>query len=206
MVFRNFRGTNFFFSRTPTGQERWFSGILAVDLMKFHRKTAEAENSPLGKKRCPLEHENFVRSKNLFSYRGEKKKKSLSFGKKKFFFSWKNKMLLRKKTCRLKKKCQSENFPCQKRTCPECPEFSVMQDQKTAEAGKKRPRAYRGGKKKKRFVVGWKNKMLVGRKTCRLKKKCWLDNFPCQKRTCPECPEFPGMQHRKTAEAGKRTT
>ena len=45
--------------------------------------------------------------------------------------------------------------------------------------------------------------MLVGKKTCRLKKKCRLENFPCQKRTCPECPEFPGMQDRKTAEAGK---
>ena len=48
MVFRNFRGTNSFFGRTPTGRERLFSGILAVDLEKFHPKTAEAENSPLG--------------------------------------------------------------------------------------------------------------------------------------------------------------
>ena len=45
--------------------------------------------------------------------------------------------------------------------------------------------------------------MLVGKKTCRLKKKCRLENFPCQNRTCPECPEFPVMQDRKTAEAGK---
>ena len=53
-------------------------------------------------------------------------------------------MLVGKKTCRLKKKCRLENFPCQKRTCPECPEFLVMQDQERAEAGGKRPRAYRG--------------------------------------------------------------
>ena len=43
--------------------------------------------------------------------------------------------------------------------------------------------------------------MLVGKKICQLKKKCWLENFPCQKRTCPECPEFPVMQDPKTAEA-----
>ena len=98
------------------------------------------------------------------AYRGGKKEKSLSFGEKKNLSVGKT-------------KCRLENFPCQKRTCPECPEFPGMQDRKTAEAGKKRPRASRGKKREKirhlekKFFVGWKNKMLVGKKTCRLKNK-----------------------------------
>ena len=43
MVFRNYCGP-----KNGDGQKGWFSGILAVDLEKSHRKTAEAENSPLG--------------------------------------------------------------------------------------------------------------------------------------------------------------
>ena len=93
---------------------------MAVDLEKFHRKTAEAENSPLG-----------PRGKKSVRWN----MKILS-AEKLFFVGWKNKMLVGKKTCRLKKKCRLENFPCQNRTCPECPEFPVVQDRKTAEAGK----------------------------------------------------------------------
>ena len=91
-------------------------------------------------------------------------------------------MLVRKKTCRLKKKCRLENFPCRKWTRPECPEFPVMQDQKTEEAGKKSPRGKKKGEKlvtgKKKVFFGWKNKMLVGKKKIWLKKKCRLENFP----------------------------
>ena len=120
-------------------------------------------------------------------------------------------MLVGKKTCPSKKIMSLGEFPLPKTDMSRPLEFAVMQERRTAEAGKKRPRAYRGKKReknssceKKRFFVGWKNKMLVGKKTCWLKKKCRLENFPCQKRTCPECPEFPVMQDRKTAEAGKK--
>ena len=73
---------------------------------------------------------------------------------------------------------------------------------KTGRGGKKRPRAYRGVKKEKKFVIWnktvfcWLEKQNVGWKT-----KCRLENFPCQKWTCPECLEFPGMEDWKTAEA-----
>ena len=66
-------------------------------------------------------------------------------------------MLVGKKACRLKKKCWSENFPCQERTCPECPEFPAMQDRKNGRGRKKRPRAYRGGGKEKKLSFGKKN-------------------------------------------------
>ena len=74
-------------------------------------------------------------------------------------------MLVGKKTCRSKKKCRLENFPWQKRTYPECPEFPVMQHRRTAEAGGKPPRAYREENKMLRsFFVSWSNK-----------KKCWSE-------------------------------
>ena len=69
------------------------------------------------------------------------------------------------------------NFPSQKRTCPECPEFPVMQDRKTAKAGKnalgpvgeKKEKSSSFGKKR---FFGWKKQNVVGwKKTCRVKKK-----------------------------------
>ena len=139
---------------------------------------------------------------------GGKRKKSLSFGKKKFFVGWKNKMLVGKKTCRLKKKVGWRISPAKSGNVRT---FPGMQDRKTAEAGKNALGPI-GGKRKIFFChlekkvfyrlekqnVGWK-------KNLSFEKKCRLENFPCQKRTCPECPEFPVMQDRKTAEAGKHT-
>ena len=124
-----------------------------MDLEKFHRKTAEAENSPLG----PRGKKGVRWNMKIFSVQ-----------KTFFLVGWKNKMLVGKKTCRLKKKCRLENFPSQKRTCPECPEFPVMQDRKTAEAGKKRPRAYRGRKPEKssfgeKKIVGLQKIKSVGK-------------------------------------------
>ena len=101
------------------------------------KKKCWLENFPYHSRKCPDIPWN-ARPKNgrgvkkpPRSYRGGEK--SFSFGQKKFFVGWKNKMLVGKKTCRLKKKCRLENFPCQNgngnvRTFPE------MQDQKTAEA------------------------------------------------------------------------
>ena len=103
------------------------------------------------------------------AYRWREKEKSSSFGKKKCFVGWKNKMLVGKKTCRLKNKCRFKNFPRQKRTCPECLEFPGMQDRKTAEAGKKRPRAYRGKKRGGNSSFGKKMFLWVD------KTKCWLE-------------------------------
>ena len=80
------------------------------------------------------------------------------------------------------RKCRLENFPWQKRTCLECPEFPVMQDRKTV--GKKAlgPIGEKNGKKmviwrKKVFCrlkkqnVGWKKNLSV-------EKKMWVGEFP----------------------------
>ena len=69
-------------------------------------------------------------------------------------------------------------FPCQKRTCPECPEFPVMQDRKTAEAGKTALGPIGGGKEEKKFVI-WKKKVF-----CRLEKQNvgWKKNLSVEKK------------------------
>ena len=59
-----------------------------------------------------------------------------------------------------------------------------MQDRKTAEAGKKRIREKSEKNSSfgtKKNFVGWKNKMLIGQKTCRLKKKMSIGEFPLPK-------------------------
>ena len=114
------------------------------------RKTAEAGNNALG----PL---------------GGKTGKKVRHLEKKVFCQLEKKNVGWKKNLSVEKKCRLENVPCQKRTCPECPEFPVMQDSKTAEAGKKRPRAYRGKKKGGEIVIWKKSFLSVG------KAKCWLE-------------------------------
>ena len=87
-----------------------------------------------------------------------------------------------------------------------------MQDRKTAEAGGKRPRAYRGGKKgkksssgKKKFFVGWKNKMLVGKKTCRLEKKMSVGEFPLPKTDMSGMSGIPCNARPKNGRGGKKS-
>ena len=104
------------------------------------------------------------------AYRGEKKGNKVRHLEKKA--GRKNKMLVGKKICRLKKKCRLENFPCQKLKCPDIPWNARP---KNGRGGKKRPRAYRGEKKIKKFVI-WR------------KKNCWLENFPCHFRKCLDIP------------------
>ena len=59
-----------------------------------------------------------------------------------------------------------------------------MQDRKTAEAGKKRPRAYRGEKKGEKIVI-WKKKVF-----CRLEKRNvgWKKNLVEEKMSVGEFP------------------
>ena len=125
-----------------------------------------------------------VGKKRPRAYRGEKKEKKIVIWKKKSFVGWKNKMLV-------EKKCRLEKFHCQKRTCPECPEFPVMQDQKTAEVGKKRPRAYRGEKK--------------GKKVCRLEKKKMADGeFPLPKTDMSGMSRIPCNARLKNSRGGEK--
>ena len=74
-----------------------------------------------------------------------------------------------KKNLSVEKKCRLENFPCQNRTCAECPEFPVMQDRKTAEAGKNALGPIGGEKKKKVCHLEKKSFLSLG------KTKCWLE-------------------------------
>ena len=86
-----------------------------------------------------------------------------------------------------------------------------MPDQKTAVAGKKSPRAYRGKKKKKssfgmkRFFVGWKNKMLVGEKTCPLKNKVPVGEFPLPKTDMSGMSGTPCNARLKNGRGGEKT-
>ena len=120
-------------------------------------------------------------------------------------------MLVGKKKCRLKKNCRLEDFPCQNRTCPECPEFPVMQDRKTAEAGKKRPRAYRGVKKGKKSHlekrgfcrlekqnVGWKKNLSV-------EKKMSVGEFPLPKTDMSGMSGIPCNARPKNGRGGEKT-
>ena len=123
---------------------------------------------------------------------------------------WGTKMSV-EKNLSVEKKCRLENFPCQNRTCPECLEFPGMQHRKTAEAGKKRPRAYRGGKKekksssgKKSFLSVVKNEMLVGKKTCRLKNKMSVGEFPLPNTDMSGLSGIPCNARTKNGRGGKK--
>ena len=123
MVFRNFGGTNVLSGRTPTGRERWFSGILAVDLEKFYPKTAEAENSPLGP--------------------GGKKgvrwnMKILSVSNFMFFVGWKNKMLVETKNLLVEKLSVGE-FPLPKTDMSGMSGIPCNARPKNGRGGKKTP-------------------------------------------------------------------
>ena len=138
-----------------------------------------------------MEHENFVRSKNFFFGRLEKQN-----------VDW-------TKNFSVEKKCRLENFPCQKRTCPECPEFPVMQDRKTAEAGKKRPRAYRGEKGGGKSSFGKKSFLSVEKTKCWLEKNCRLKNkmsvgeFPLPKTDMSGMSGIPCNARPKNGRGGK---
>ena len=62
-------------------------------------------------------------------------------------------MLVGKKKLSVEKKMSVGEFPLPKTDMSGVPEFPVMQDRKTAEAGKKRPRAFRAEKKGEKFVI-----------------------------------------------------
>ena len=89
--------------------------------------------------------------------------------------------------------------------------FPVMQDRKTAEAGKN-PLGPIGGEKKKKKVCHFEKKSFssFGKKHCWLKKKNvgWKKNsvgeFPLPKTEMSGMSKFPVMQDQKTAEAGKK--
>ena len=69
--------------------------------------------------------------------------KILSVRKTFFFVGWKNKNVGWKNNLSVEKKMSVGEFPLPKTDMSGVPEFPVMQDQKMAEAGEKRPRAYR---------------------------------------------------------------
>ena len=82
--------------------------------------------------------------------------------------------------------------------------------QKKNTGGKKRPRAYRGKKRgeefviwKKKVLVGWKNKMLVGIKTCRLKNKMSVGEFPLPKTDMSGMSGIPCNARPKNGRGGK---
>ena len=86
-----------------------------------------------------------------------------------------------------------------------------MQDRKTAEAGKKRPRAFRGKKRKKvchlekkvfcrleKQNVGWKKNLSV-------EKKMSVGEFPLPKRDMSEMSGIPWNARPKNGRGGKNT-
>ena len=129
----------------PVGKTKcWLEKTLSVEKTNVGWRISPAKNGHVRNVRnspeCKTEKRQ-RREKNALGPIGEEKKKKNCHLEKKVFcrlekqnVGWKEDLV--------EKKCWLENFPCLKRTCPECPEFPVMQDRKTAEVGKKRPRAY----------------------------------------------------------------
>ena len=117
------------------------------------RKTAEAGKNALG----PI---------------GEKNEKKCHLDeKKKLFVGWKNKMLVVKKTCRLKNKKSVGEFPLPKTDMSGMSGIPWNARPKNSRGGKKRPRAYRGEKKKKVCHLEKKSFLSVGTTKCWLEKK-----------------------------------
>ena len=137
------------------------SGILGLDLERFHRKTAEAENSPLG----PRGKKGVCWNMKILSVR------------KKNLVGWKNKMLIGQKTFRLKKKMSVGEFPLPKWQwkCPYIPWNARPKNGKT-------PLGPRGKTK----IFGWELFFLsVGERNVGWKKNYWkkmsVGEFPLPK-------------------------
>ena len=130
------------------------------------------------------------------TYMGIKKGKKVCHLEKKNFCRLENQNVGWKKNLSVEKKRSVGEFPLPKTDMSGMSRIPCNARPNNGRGGEKNNLGPIGGKKKKksssfgkkRFFVGWKNKMLVGRKTCRLKKKCRLENFAWQKRRCPECP------------------
>ena len=96
---------------------------------------------------------------------GGGKEENPSFGKEKIFVAWKNKMLVGRKTCRLKKNVGGRISPAKNRNVRNVRNSLECNTEKRQRRGKEPPRAYREGEKKLRiFLSVGEKKMLVGKK------------------------------------------
>ena len=151
------------------------------------------------------------RKKSPRAFRGKKRKKFVIW-KKIFFCRLEKQNVGWKKNLPVGKKNVGWRSSPAKTDMSGVPEFPVMPDRKTAEAGKKHPRAYKaGGKRKKncqlekKKFVGWKNKMLVG-KNLSVETKKSVGEFPLPKTDMSGMSGIPCRTRPKNGRGGKKTS